>query len=104
MYVRPGLIAFCSANRAKKLFFSSAHLCTDEKNSVLWRKTAKRAISLVRISNETNSILQRKDVQNRAKNTLYFFYAASMSRASWSKLGGGRLRPSRPLSCGCPRK
>ena len=38
-----------------------------------------------------NSILQRKTVQ-KPPNRGGVFYAASMSRASWSKLGGGKLR------------
>ena len=44
----------------------------------MWRKTVQKKLS------------------PRRRVFFIFFYAASMSRASWSKLGGGRLRRDCP--------
>ena len=57
----------------EKLFFQCVQRCTDEKNRVLWRKT-----------------VQKETLPE--ESFILVFLAASMSRASWSKLGGGKLR------------
>ena len=85
-----------------KLFFQSVHRCTDEKNSVLWRKTVQKSCPYIDVQTRVIAFCSPKPCKNRATKTLpeessiLFFYAASMSRASWSKLGGGRLRRDCP--------